>query len=996
MSSNKSALHQNTPSVTVFDNRGLSVRDIVYHRHPDSPDVTGVRITHHGYDAHGFLMQSSDPRQYDAGLTNFMTITDLAGSVLRAQGVDNGTTVILNDIAGRPVIAVSNIRTADNGTQDQSQAVTRTWQYEDAMLPGRPLSITERVTGEAPRISERYVYAGNTNAEKALNLAGQCVSHYDTAGLMQTERVALTGVPLSVTRRLLKDADNPDTLTNWQGADASAWNDLLETEAFGTLTTSDATGTVLTTTDAVGNLQRVAYDVSGLLSGSWLTVKEGTEQIIVKSLTYSAAGQKLREEHGNGVVTTYTYEPQTQRLTGIKTERPATHTSGAKLLQDLRYEYDLVGNVLKVSNGAEDTRFWRNQQVVPENTYAYDSLYQLVRATGRELANAAQSGDVLSLAEAILPADSAAYTNYTRTYSYDAGGNLTRIQHSAPAAHSYTTTFTVSDRSNRAVLGTTPADVDSLFTAGGLQKQLLPGQTLVWSARNELLQVTSVVRTGGVNDTESYRYAGGSERVLKVSVQKTGNGMQTQRTLYLPGLELRTTKSGETETESLQVITVGEAGRAQVRVLYWVAGTPSGITNDQVRYSYGDLIQSSCLEVDCDGNVISMEEYYPYGGTATLTARSQVEVKYKTVRYSGKERDATGLYYYGYRYYQPWAGRWLSADPAGTVDGLNLFRMARNNPVTLYDPDGLLPSRAETQLRNQIAKEFISASHMAAIERASVKMNFAVSFRAAGIATINALEKGAAAKGHDILEKTIKESSLRNFYPETFDSVYEAVAAAGILGYVGHWEKGKGLTGIYMSSDHGLGEQVRDKIFPINMSNLEESLAPLKARQGWESLPFTGDYDTHDMITFRGAGRPRTVLSDSAEEQGIIDSINHAVAGIDAHRPFEDIEHNVIRHGAQVNFVSHMAAHEADVVKRTDGVIGAVANPGEFPLAMVNKGEWSIINNISELSGFYNKVGARIKEAWLPGGKREYTHLNPAKRSAGIVKPRSIPHNSAY
>ncbi|MGX5102966.1 RHS repeat-associated core domain-containing protein, partial [Enterobacter cloacae] len=54
--------------------------------------------------------------------------------------------------------------------------------------------------------------------------------------------------------------------------------------------------------------------------------------------------------------------------------------------------------------------------------------------------------------------------------------------------------------------------------------------------------------------------------------------------------------------------------------------------------------------------------------------------------------DATGLYYYGYRYCQPWSGRWLSADPAGTVDGLNLFRMCRNNPVTLKDEDGLAPT----------------------------------------------------------------------------------------------------------------------------------------------------------------------------------------------------------------------------------------------------------------------------------------------------------------
>ncbi|QDL35718.1 RHS repeat protein (plasmid) [Serratia liquefaciens] len=686
------SLYSKTPTVTVLDNRGLTVRVVAYHRHPDTPDITSERITRHQYDARGFLTQSADPRQHNAGLANFSYQTDLTGNVLRSQGVDNGITVALNDAAGRPFMAVSNISTVDDGTEDLSQAVTRTWQYEDASLPGRPLSITEQVKGEAARITERFVYAGHTDADKTLNLAGACVSHYDTAGLTQTDSIALTGVPLSVTRRLLKDADNPDIVADWEGEDASAWNDLLAPESYTTLTTADATGAVLTTTDARGNLQRVAYDVAGLLSGSWLTLNGGKEQAVVASLTYSAAGQKLREEHGNGVVTTYTYEPETQRLTGIKTERPAGHASGARVLQDLRYEYDPVGNVLKISNDAEETRFWRNQKVVPENAYVYDSLYQLVSATGREMANAGQQGSSLPSVAVPLPADNSAYTNYTRTYTYDSTGNLTQIRHSAPAtSNSYTTDITVSDKSNRGVLSTltgNPSDVDALFTASGQQTQLQPGQNLIWTPRNELLKVTPVVRDGGTDDRESYRYDAGSQRILKVSTHKTGNSTQTQRVLYLPELELRTTKAGDTLTESLQVMTVGEAGRAQVRGLHWESGRPDSISNDQLRYSYDNLTGSSGLELDGDGNVISMEEYYPCGGTAVWAARNAVEANYKTVRYSGKERDATGLYYYGYRYYQPWAGRWLSSDPAGTVDGLNLFRMVRNNPVSMKDNDG--------------------------------------------------------------------------------------------------------------------------------------------------------------------------------------------------------------------------------------------------------------------------------------------------------------------
>ncbi|TCZ24277.1 RHS repeat protein, partial [Pantoea agglomerans] len=285
------SLFSGTPTVIGHDNRSLTVRDIVYHRHPGLPEATDERITRHRYDARGFLTQSVDSRLHERGLANFSSVTDAAGRVLRARGADNGTIVMLNDAAGRAFMTVSNILTTEDDTEDLSQAVTRNWQYEGAILPGRPVSVTEQVTGEAARITERFVYAGDTEAEKKLNLAGQCVSHYDTAGLMQTSSFALNGAPLSVTRRLLRDADNPDIVAGWQGADALAWNDLLDGEAYTTLTTADATGAVLTTTDARGNLQRVAYDVAGLLSGSWLTLKGGKEQVIVASLTYSAAGQ---------------------------------------------------------------------------------------------------------------------------------------------------------------------------------------------------------------------------------------------------------------------------------------------------------------------------------------------------------------------------------------------------------------------------------------------------------------------------------------------------------------------------------------------------------------------------------------------------------------------------------------------------------------------------------------------------------------------------------
>jgi RHS repeat-associated protein len=59
-------------------------------------------------------------------------------------------------------------------------------------------------------------------------------------------------------------------------------------------------------------------------------------------------------------------------------------------------------------------------------------------------------------------------------------------------------------------------------------------------------------------------------------------------------------------------------------------------------------------------------------------------------RFSSKRVDQTGLVYYGRRFYQPSLGRWLSPDPAGFTDGMNLYCFVHNNPLTHFDEYGLL------------------------------------------------------------------------------------------------------------------------------------------------------------------------------------------------------------------------------------------------------------------------------------------------------------------
>lgn len=667
------SLCEQTPTLAISDNRGLAVRALAYNRTNanDSPDEL---ITCNSYNPLGQLIASRDAR---LAINNFRYQHNLGGAMLRTEGVDNGISVQLTDIEARRVESLD--------AKD-----TRSWLTYEPEL-GRPLAHSQQTKNGLKTITDRFFYGDNSPEYKDANLNGQCIRHYDTAGLQQVVCLSVTGVPLQQQRQLLTDTLGP---VDWFGEEKS-WQSRLGA-AFITRCTTDALGQPITQTDAKDHLQRMAYNRAGQLTGCWLTLNGGSEQVIVQSLTYSAAGQKLREESGNSVVTEYRYEAETQRLIGIKTTRPE-RVLGPKVLQDLRYDYDPVGNILAIHNDAEATRFYRNQKIVPETTYRYDALYQLIEATGRESDNnSAQSAKLPALTSLT---DGSQYVNYTRRYSYDRAGNLLKIQHTG--ASQYSTNITISDTSNHGIQqqdGLTAADIRSQFDDAGNQQQLQPGQPLQWDVRHQLQQVTMVKRgadNAANDDNENYLYSSDGMRVVKQNIQHTNGTRQVSTVTYLSGLELRTQHNDENLIEDFQVITLGAAGRAQVRVLHWEHGKPDEIANNQLRYSFDNQIGSSLLELDNNGDIISQEEYYPFGGTAVFSARNTMEAKYKTVRYSGKERDATGLYYYGLRYYLPWLGRWLSSDPAGTVDGLNLYRMVRNNPVRYVDLNGLAPKQLD-------------------------------------------------------------------------------------------------------------------------------------------------------------------------------------------------------------------------------------------------------------------------------------------------------------
>ena len=66
---------------------------------------------------------------------------------------------------------------------------------------------------------------------------------------------------------------------------------------------------------------------------------------------------------------------------------------------------------------------------------------------------------------------------------------------------------------------------------------------------------------------------------------------------------------------------------------------------------------------------------------------SNTDIRDESVAYTTKGQDATGLYYFNARYYDPTLGRFISEDPA--KDGPNWYIYCNNNPLKYVDPTGL-------------------------------------------------------------------------------------------------------------------------------------------------------------------------------------------------------------------------------------------------------------------------------------------------------------------
>lgn len=97
-----------------------------------------------------------------------------------------------------------------------------------------------------------------------------------------------------------------------------------------------------------------------------------------------------------------------------------------------------------------------------------------------------------------------------------------------------------------------------------------------------------------------------------------------------------------------------------------------------------DALGSTVALGDSSGALQTQYTYEPFGVTTQTGAASTSSYKY-----TGREDDGTGLYYYRARYYQPRFQRFIGEDPIGFASGdFNLYPLLGNNPINDTDPLG--------------------------------------------------------------------------------------------------------------------------------------------------------------------------------------------------------------------------------------------------------------------------------------------------------------------
>jgi RHS repeat-associated protein len=670
--------HAGTPQVVHLDVLGRTFLTI------DDNGSEGQYPTHITLDIKGNQLVVTDARGNQA----MVNVFDMLNQKIHSNSMDAGERWTLYNVAGNPIRAWDSRGYQIRYKYDEIQRQTHLFVQK----------------GSDPEILAEFAVYGERHPDAAvLNMRGKIYQQYDGAGVVTNDEYDFKDNLLRNTRRLAitykqtVDWSVLAALADFQEiADTASL--LLETESFPITTAYDALNRPMSIITPDNSKTRPTYNEASLLEKVDVRLRGAAEwTLFVKNIDYNAKGQRVKIEYGieisgeTNVFTEYTYDDDTFRLINLKTTRKEDN----KVLQDLNYTYDPVGNITEIRDYAQKTIFFDNAIVEPHTKYEYYALYWLKRAKGRE--HEGQNGnsqpnhtDVPRIT-VNHPNNGQAMRRYTEEYKYDEVGNILQMIHQASNGGNWTRRYEYALNSNRLLSTSLPSDPDDgPFSAKyGYDEHgnmiSMPHLTKIqWDFKDQMCQVDK-----GGGETAYYVYDSTGQRVRKM-VEKNDDTIRDER-IYLGNYEIFRKHNGsglKLERETLHIM---DDQRRIVLVETKTCDKGSVVFSPTpfFRYQLNNHLGSSSMEFGDEGKIISYEEYYPYGNTSYHAVRCDMEVSLKRYRYTGKERDnETGLYYYRARYYASWLARWISCDPAGMIDGPNIYAYVWCNPVRLKDPSG--------------------------------------------------------------------------------------------------------------------------------------------------------------------------------------------------------------------------------------------------------------------------------------------------------------------
>jgi len=338
-----------------------------------------------------------------------------------------------------------------------------------------------------------------------------------------------------------------------------------------------------------------------------------------------------------------------------------THPTSSTPITDYStsVSYDAVGNVTSVSSalpaaggqsGGQD-----NQQ------FCYDALNRLTWAGAsgtNPCANQAVTGTTLTNA------------SYTASYQYDVSNRLTQSTLTGAIGSDPQGSYTYDSAHYHAADAIGSNAYEAQYDASGNMTCRTPsgppvctsssqtGASLTYDAEGRLIRWVSA----DGSTTVSYGYDGEGHRFEMQVVTSSA----TTTTTYISTLE-EVTVQGSTTT----------------KIVYFSFGGQIVAEDDNTHWYYpiSDDLTSNTVEVDYTG-VIAAQLFAPYG--QTRWSGGTMPTSYA---FTGQRSDsATGLDYYGARYYDPVSGCFTSADTV--LAGLNRYAYVAGNPETLTDPSG--------------------------------------------------------------------------------------------------------------------------------------------------------------------------------------------------------------------------------------------------------------------------------------------------------------------